>query len=433
MTRIHAPQLGDLSGLDELSPLPPDVPNKPPTTVAGGSADGDGNADEPPKKLTERDIQRQALRDLVTLSAESAAVESDVEREYRTGKDEATRGAADRAFGIDQRHQQQQADAEQQGQAKLAAVAQQHKAERARVAAADAAAKAKADADKKAVDSKLKKGFDEKVWLADSVLDVANNQANAAYKQASERIKGTLDELNALEVSAGQKVVKYGLRMPTDVVAVADDDPAVAPIVADADGAYATHRAEAEQTTTKLNRLPLANLTIPARAILISILVGVAAAAAAQAATGNYTNVAEFDVKKLAIVGGSALAAMAVLMGIGRFVAVKQIRAIHTPVRQSLALARRAAEQQLVNAAEQRKADLAAAADARAKEVAAAKEAAAPVAAKASAARTAALAAVAADTAKRIADLDKRRDAAIAEAKEAHRPDGPRPGPQEGA
>ena len=286
------------------------------------------------------------------------------------------------------------------------------------MAAADAAAKKKADDDKKAIESKLRKAIDEKVWLADSVLDVANNQANAAYKQKTDQVNGTVEQLNGLEVAAGQKVVKYGLRMPTDVVAVTDDDPAVAAIVADADAAYATHRAEAEQTTTKLNRLPLANLTIPARAILISIVVGVAAAAGYQATTGNWT---QFDPKSLAIYGGGALAVAAVLLGVGRFIAVKQIRAIHTPVRRSLALARRAAEQQLVNAAEMRKADLAAAAEARAKEVAAAKEAAAPVAAKAAQARAAAHAAATADTAKRLADLDKRRDTATADAKEAHR------------
>ena len=410
LSRIQALQLGELTGLDELPPEP--------TAVAVAAAAATPVDDGPPKKLTDRDIQRQALRDLVSLSQESAATESDVEREYRTGKDEASKSSGDRAFGIEQRHQQATADAEQQGKAKLAGLAQRYKAERQKLAAADAEAKAKAEADKKGVDSKLKRQYDEKVWLADSVLDVANNQANAAYKQKAAQAEATQNELNGLEVAAGNKVVKYGLRVPTDPIVIADDDPARAAITADADGAYATHRAEAEQTQAKLNGLPLANLTIPARIVLIAVVVGLAAAAGYQATTGNWS---VFDPKKLGIIGGGALAGVAVLLSIGRFVAVGQIRAIHTPVRRSLTLARLAAEQQVTNATEKRKADLAAAADARAKEVQAAKDAAAPLAAKAAKARADALAAAAAEAAKAAAKLERQKDAGIAEAHEAHR------------
>ncbi len=413
MNRIQALTLGDLSGLDEMTA---DVPPTPPAAVAAGNGQAD---DGPPKKLTDRDVQRQALSDLIALSSESAATESDVEREYRTGKEEATRSASDRAFAIDQRHERQQAEAVQQGKARQAAIAQQHKAERQKIVAADAAAKQKAEADKKAVDAKLRKQLEQAAWLADSVLDVANNQATAAYNQKAGQVNGAMEEMNGLEVAAGNKVVKYGLRMPTDVVAVADDDPARATIAADADAAYAAHRAEAEQTTSKLNRLPLANLTIPARIVLIAVVVGLAAAAGYQATTGVWTP--PYDFQKLGIFGGGALVVTAALLGAGRFLAVKQIRAIHTPVRRSLALGRLAAEQQLVNAAEKRKADLATAAEARAKEVQAAKGAAAPVAAKAAAARTAALAAAAADGAKAVARVDKMRDAAVGEAHEANR------------
>ena len=411
MSRIQALQLGDLSGLDEL---PPDAP--PPSAVA--TAAGDPQDDGPPKPLTDRDIQRQALRDLITLSSESAATESDIEREYRTGKEEAGRSAGDRAFAIEQRHQQAMAEAEQQGKAKLAGIASRYKAERQKLAAADAAAKQKAEADKKAVDGKLKKQLEQAAWLADSVLDVANNQANAAYGQKAAQVNATQEEMNGLEVAAGNKLVKYGLRVPTDPIVIADDDPAQAQIAADADAAYATHRAEAEQTTTKLSRLPLANLTIPARAILLGIVVAVGAVAAVQGLSGDFTKP---DVHGLEFYAAPVVVLTIVLLVVGRLVAVKQILAIHTPVRRSLALARLSAERQLANAAERRKADLAAAAEARAKEVQTAKDAAAPVAAKAAQARTAALAAAAADTAKQAARLEKMRDAAAAEANEANR------------
>jgi S-DNA-T family DNA segregation ATPase FtsK/SpoIIIE len=411
LSRIQALQLGDLSGLDELPPTPAEAAA---TTATAAEVVDAG----PPKPLTDRDIQRQALRDLIALSSESAATESDIEREYRTGKDEAGKSSGDRAFGIEQRHRQAMADAEQQGKAKLASIAQRYKAERQKLAAADAAAKKKADADKQSVDARLKQQFDEKVFAADTELEASSHRANLAYKQVSDRVNGAGEELNGLEVAAGNKVVKYGLRMPPDAVVIADDDPARAAIAADADAAYAAHRAEAEQTTAKLNRLPLANLTIPARLILISIVVGLAAAAAAQATTGNWS---QFDPKRLGIVGGAGFAVAAILLGIGRFIAVKQIRAIHAPVRRELALARLAAERQLANAAEKRKADLAAAAEARAKEIAAAKDAAAPVAAKAAKGRTDALAAAAADAAKQAARLEKMRDAALAEANEASR------------
>jgi S-DNA-T family DNA segregation ATPase FtsK/SpoIIIE len=409
-------QLGDLSGLDDLPQLPAEPP--PPTTAEILAGAGDGDEGEP-KKLSDRDIQRQALRDLVTLSGTSAATESEIEREYRTGKEEATRWGSDRGFAIDQRHQQQHAEAEQQGQAKLASIAQQHKAERAKVAAADAAARQKAEAEKKQVDAKLKKRFEQLIWEADSVLDVANNQANAAYGQKAGQVNAAMEELDGLEVAAGQKVVRYGVRMPTEPVVIADDDPVTAAIAADADAAYAAHRAEAEQTTGKLNGLLLAKLTIPARIALFAILAGAVAAAVYQWHTGSWAP--PYDAQRLGIFGGGALVLTVLALTVGRFFAVKQIRAIHGPVRRSLTLARLAAERQLANAAEKRKADLAAAADARAKEVQAAKDAAMPVKTKAEQARDAALTAASADTARRVAQLDKARDTALAEAKEAHR------------
>ena len=107
-------------------------------------------------------------------------------------------------------------------------------------------------------------------------------------------------------MAAGQRVVKYGLRMPTEPVVIPDDDPARATLAADADAAYAAHRAGAEQATAKLNALPLANLTIPARIVLFAIVVGIAAAAGYQATTGSWSP--PYDGQKLSVIGGGALA-----------------------------------------------------------------------------------------------------------------------------
>jgi hypothetical protein len=362
---------------------------------------------------TDRDVQRGALRDLVALASECASAESDIEREYRTSTEQAKKDFADRNFALEQRHIQQQEEARQNHKARLADLAARYKSERNKIALADKTARQKLDAEKQSIDEKLKKKYDDAVWLADSVLESANAQAAVAFSEKTHQVNTALEDLSALEIASAKLLQDYGVPIPTDVLP-AEEDPA---ILTDADAAFTSHRAALEQNFTRLKRMPLASLFVGGRPYLVPIVLTMLAGGAVQ--FSNHT--LEPNWPQLSIFAGGTLGLVIILEIILRVVATKQVRAVHVPIRRSLMLARQAAEQQLTNASEKRKHDLEAAMTARNKEVASVKEQLNPVAAKAAQARTAGLTAAQAESARQLARIDKARDAASAETEESLR------------
>jgi hypothetical protein len=367
-------------------------------------------ADAPAGPRTGRDIQRGALRDLIGLAADCATIESDIEREYRTGKENSIKSFGERNFEIDQRYQQDQEQTKAKHQSRLADLANQYKSERNKIAAADKAAKKKIDDEKISVEEKLKKKYDQAVWLADSVLEVANGQAGLAFKQKSEAVHTAQEELNGCEIQAANLVQQYGVSLPKDDILV-EEDPN---ILTDADAAYTAHRSSLDALIAKLNKLPIANLFVGGRPYFLAVIVTLLAAGGVQ----FYLKSVDPDWKLLGIYAGGSLGVYLIAVIILRLIATRQVRAVHTPIRHELFLCRAAADQQLVNAAEKRKADMQAALAARNAEVQSAKDQVTPVLAKAVQTRTAGIAAVQTDSQQKLARIDKIRDTANAETDE---------------
>ena len=346
--------------------LSDDISMDDPLPAAVDAPAGDG----PPAVRTDRDVQRGALRDLVSLAADSATTESDIEREYRTGQEQAKTGVGDRAFAIDQRHRQAVEEAEIKHKSRLAELSSQYKSQRNKIAAAEAAAKQKADAERQSVDSILKKKYNDAVWLAESVLESANGQAGLAFKQKNEAVNTAVEELSASEVTAARLLQRYGMALPRDTVEV-DPDPA---IDADADAAFTAHRAVIDGNLSRLGRMALGNLFVGARPVLAGIFLTAAAGGAVYLYGYLHNGSTAPDIKPIAIAAGAAALISVVVGVVLRVMATKAVRATHLPIRQSVIQARRAAERQLFNAAERRKNEMAAAIDDRNTEVQSVKE-----------------------------------------------------------
>ncbi len=373
-------------------------------TPGASPVDGAAAAAQPE---TDRDIQRAALRDLIALATEGASTESDIERERRTSLEKENHTFSDRNFQIEDRHKQLTEETNQQHQARLREMASQYQAERSKITAADKAFREKVEVDKAAVDERLKKKYEQAVWEADSVHEMATQKIAAAFKATSEAIKAAGDELNGMEVKSAELVQEYGLPLPQDEVEVADDPQ----IATDADAAFARHKQAIEEHLGRLKHMPLARLFVGGRQYLVLLLLTAAAAAAVQ----FYFHTTEPQLKPLGIFAGGTLV-LCIAVGVAlRMVANSQVRAVHTPLRQELALARQAAEQQETNARRKRDADTTAAVKARSEEVQAAKEEVGPAAVKASRARDSGLATAQAEFVKQIARIDKIRETTTAE------------------
>ncbi|HSV13241.1 MAG TPA: FtsK/SpoIIIE domain-containing protein [Tepidisphaeraceae bacterium] len=379
----------------------------PPTAAPAAASAG---AAPPATAETDRDIQRSALRDLIALSTESASTEADIEREHRTSLEKEKQTFSDRDFQINEQHKQHVADANQQNQDRLNELASQYQAERNKIVSADKAFRQKIESEKSAIDDRLKQKYDQAVWEADSVNEMASQKIAADYKATTEAIKAAGDALNAMEVKAAELVQLYGLPLATDAVNV-DDDPQ---ITTSTEVAFARHKEAIEQHLSRLGHMPLASLFIGIRPYLFLLLITAAAAAAVQ----FHAQSTDPQWKALAIfAGGTFVLALAIGFAL-RLLANSKVRAVYHPLRQELVLARSAAEQQQANAVEKRKADTAAATKARQDEVQAAKEEVGPQAAKAARNRDAATATAQAEFAKQVARIDRIRDTANAETAE---------------
>jgi S-DNA-T family DNA segregation ATPase FtsK/SpoIIIE len=356
----------------------------------------------PAKPKTDRDIQRGALRDLIALAAECASTESEIEREYRTSSEQAKSGVSDRAFALDQRHVKAKEEAEQKHHEQITGVARQYKAQRNKIAAAEAAAREKAESEKQQVDAKLKKKYSDAVWLAESVLESANGQAALAYNTKRKQVETAAEDLSGWETQAAVLLNRYGLKLPTDPV----DPPPDELEETDADAAFAADHAVVQTNLSRLKRMPLGNLFVGARPFLFWFLITALAVGGVFGWFYWQQQTTQPQWQPLGIFGGGTAVLVIGLLVFLRVVATKQIRAVHDPLRVAAAAGRRAADRQLVNAAEKLKADQAAALAARNAEVQASKDQVTPVSTKAAQARNAAVEAAKAETGKQLAKLD---------------------------
>jgi hypothetical protein len=363
---------------------------------------------------TGRDVQRGALRDLIGLAADCATSETEIETEYRSSKEQAARAFGDRNFEIDQRHRQQQDETNQKHQTRLEELASQYKAEKNKIAAADKSGRQKIENERQSIEEKLKGKYDHAVWLADSVLEVANGQAAAAFKDKSNAVHGAVEELNGAEVHTATLVQQYGVALSNEAVVV-EEDPEIA---IDADAAFNRHRLTIEQLVTRLGKMPIANLFVGGRPWFLGIVLVILTVAAVQFLSHDPLTP---QWQPLEIYGGGLIGVLLVVGIVLRVIATRQVRAIYTPIRQTLQLARHAAQQQLINAEKARQLALQAAVAARNTEVQSAKDQISPVITKALQARTAGLTAVQMETARQLARIDKIRDSTNAETDEALR------------
>ena len=321
----------------DVATLEPAAPTPQAADAQAAEAEPEGN--------TERDIQRGALRNLIKLASDSSVTESEIERDNRAATEKAKLAFNDKSFEIEERYKNLKAEATAKGQVKAKLALSQHAAEKAKHTAADKAARQAAEEEKKSLDDKLKKKLGQAVWLADSVYDLATGQAAAAYKQKTADVAAAEEGLNELEVQAAGLVQRYGVALPKDEVTV-EVDPL---IETDADAAFAKHKEAAEQATKSLGRLPIANLFAGPWPYIIPILLTAAVAALGQFTSGHPFTDPQW--KPIGIFGGSTFAVVLIAGFVLRTMASKQVRVAHLPVRKELMLARKAAEQQLANAA----------------------------------------------------------------------------------
>src|SRR5688500_11150924 len=238
----------------------------PPTSGPAGAAGANGD--------TPLDLQRSALRDLVALSTESATTESEIERAYQTATEQGQKDFEKTTWTIRQRYDGMREAVKNKHREALASVDAKFQRDTQVVEAETVPRVAKLDRDHESLEHNVTKNLNHALWLAESVCDVAGNQAREEYKKARERTQTHDEALAALDAQAFATLQRYSLP-PTPAPA---DAPAVEkPEQSEAE--FETRRAVADRQLEALRRLKVPQLFVGPRAYFLGALITVGAAA----------------------------------------------------------------------------------------------------------------------------------------------------------
>jgi DNA segregation ATPase FtsK/SpoIIIE, S-DNA-T family len=367
----------------------------------------------PAAPVTDRDIQRATLRDLVALATECAATESEIERRYRAEVEDEKKKFQRLNWDIDNK----------------IGVARDAVRQAREQAVADVVAKFQADSDllhsqveearRKVVTrndllrQEVKKKYDHAVWLAESVLENTQNGIAADLKTAKATIEAQLKGLHETELQALQFLATYG--MTVEKPGGDEEGPVPAPEL----GAeiYEKERASAEHYLATLGGMILPKLFVGLNAYLALVLLCVIAGVVTQAVSQT----SQPQWMPLAWAAGGTFVASIVLGVLLSRLSKRRLRDTYAPFRAAIAAARGAttAEEQFAKlTADNRQAK---AARKRKAEIQAAKDKLAPILSDATRNYDATLQSLESEQTQQLGELEAARGHALAEAQEGER------------
>src|SRR5579884_1143116 len=139
----------------------------------------------PVPPATHRDLQRATLRDLVSLATECAATESEIERRYHAEVEEEHKKYKRLAWELNNKFSNLREAARNQRIAAEAAAQTGFEAASAELNARDEEARRKVETRHDLTLAEVKKKYNHASWLADSVLENAQNGIAVDYKKAT--------------------------------------------------------------------------------------------------------------------------------------------------------------------------------------------------------------------------------------------------------
>src|SRR5665213_858561 len=134
----------------------------------------------------QRDVQRDALRDLVALASDSAATEARIEHEFRTSTEQAGKDFEKSRYYLGQQITAEQAGAEQLHKQHAFELMERFEVRTTAVREEHALARETIERNHEPTDRKSRIELEQAEWLADSVLEFAQNQARAEDNRIKE-------------------------------------------------------------------------------------------------------------------------------------------------------------------------------------------------------------------------------------------------------
>jgi DNA segregation ATPase FtsK/SpoIIIE-like protein len=357
-----------------------------------------------------RDIQRDALRDLVVLATECAATEAQIEQQYRSATEGAAKELEKSKYATTNQFAARIESTKAQHQERLAQIEERYASQVAEAQQGHEQARRKIDREFEPVERKTRGQLDHAIWLADSVLEVAQNQIREESKKVREALKAHADSLDAIEVDGFRLLNRYSIPVPTEDLS----DSLQIPATEDLTPEMLVQLEAAQARLARLRGLVLPNLFVGSWPWVCLFLLLIVAAAAGQAMKG--LNEPHWD--SIGIAAGGMLVVALTLGFLLHALSRKQVRAAYKPLRQALADGRAVAKEHAQRAKHRREAREAEAHGNRDAEVARMKEKGRPVFAALAQRRADAVGAADAQAAQNMADVESTRDLSRRQARE---------------
>jgi ABC-type multidrug transport system fused ATPase/permease subunit len=284
-----------------------------------------------------RDVQRDALRDLVALASDCAATEARIEQQYRSSTESATKELEKSRFNTTGRFVELVETAKLKHQQRLAEIQAQHVTQVAETKEGHQQARRKIDREFDPVERKTKQQLDHAIWLADSVLEVAQNQIREENKKIREAVKAHIEELHGIELEALKLLAHWNQDVPDEEPA----DEVAMPEGEDLTPEMLAQRENAQHWLAKLQGLILPGIFVGSFPWMTLIFLCIVAGVVGQLSRG-------LTVLRLDAIGIAAGGMLVVAVALGlvlRAMARMQVRDTFVPLRASVALARDLADE----------------------------------------------------------------------------------------
>jgi S-DNA-T family DNA segregation ATPase FtsK/SpoIIIE len=367
----------------------------------------------PPAHVTDRDLQRATLRDLVALATECAATESEIERRYYAEIEDEKKKFQRLNWDIDNRIGVARDGVRQGREQALAAADSKFQSDLAHLHSQVEDARRKVVTKYDLLQQEVKKKYNHAVWLAESVLENTQNGIAADLKTAKANVEAHVQALHEMELQALQLLATYNMT----VAKPSENEVAPAPAPELGEATYEKQRGEADRHLSALGSLVLPKLFVGLNPYLALLVLCVIAAAATQ---GVLQTSQPQPVPLAWAVGGTLVGSLVLGFLLSRL-SKRKLLDTYTPFRAAVVAARSATEAELQFARLTADARGARAAKQRKAEIQAAKEKLAPILADATRNHEATLQSLDAETAQHQGELEAARDRGRAEAAESER------------
>jgi S-DNA-T family DNA segregation ATPase FtsK/SpoIIIE len=368
-----------------------------------------------PAHASHRDVQRAALRELVSLLTESATTESEIEARHRAAVEDVEKAIVKARQDVEHRAAAKREEAEQKYQQAVAEADAKYRAGLQSLDSSTEDVRLKINRDHDSVVAGVKRRFEQAWFMSDSLLEATQNSIRDEWRKAKQAADEQSAALDGMEVKAAELVQLYGQPLAMDAV-----EPGK--VEGDAAQAFKWHREETERHLRSLKVMPVARMFVGLRPFVAATVLlaagGIAGQLTAAAVTGR-----PGEVNVQYIVGGVGIAlVLVVALGFGlKVVAGRQVRREYDAFRLSVATAREAAEIQLANLKKLHEARNAEAQRKRDHEVRKAKEKFAPYLQQADETREVNLQNVQIEFSQKVSALETQRDRTRKEAGELRR------------